>query len=292
MAPVLRCIADTRCSIGENPLWHPGEQALYWCDIPNGRLHRYDWPGGPACIVRDPGAEGGALGGFTLEQDGALLLFLDRGRISRWQHGHETIVQAGIERERDSRFNDVIAAPDGRVFCGTMSTQTQAGRIYRLGPGPVLEVVMEEIACPNGMAFSLDSRLLYLTDSFARTVFVTPYDPETGTAGQAEISLETADEDGFPDGLTMDAEGYLWQARWGGGCVVRISPEGREVLRIDVPTSKVASITIGGPNLQTLFITTAGGDNRPVESPLAGAVFALDLELAGRPEYRSRIALF
>jgi|ERR1017187_9707956 D-xylonolactonase len=110
---LLECIADYCCKMGENPLWHPLEKRLYWCDIPNGRIFRYD----PASRIHEKCYEGRSVGGFTVQDDGSLLLFMDRGTIANWHDGGLTELLAEIETERSSRFNDVIADPRGRVEC-------------------------------------------------------------------------------------------------------------------------------------------------------------------------------
>jgi len=110
-------VADFACLTGEGPLWHPLEQRLYWVDIPAGKLFRWD----PAAGQSETCIDGGdPIGGFTVQPDGALLLFMARGAIKLWQGGRLTTVVDEIPEERDSRFNDVIADPAGRVFCGTM----------------------------------------------------------------------------------------------------------------------------------------------------------------------------
>ena len=115
-------IADYACHTGENPLWHPTEKRLYWTDIPKGRLFRYD----PAAGTHEPCYEGEAVGGFTVQADGALLLFMARGAVKTWRDSAMATVIEEIPDERDNRFNDVIADPAGRVFCGVMSTPAGA----------------------------------------------------------------------------------------------------------------------------------------------------------------------
>ena len=123
-------IADYRCEVGENPLWHPDEQKLYWTDIPRGHLFRYD----PATDEHERCYDGPPVGGFTLQEDGALALFMERGAVRTWRDGFIDTIVEDIPRERTSRFNDVIADPKGRVFGGTMSTENQLGRLYRVEP--------------------------------------------------------------------------------------------------------------------------------------------------------------
>ena len=121
-------IADYQCKVGEGPLWHPLEKRLYWTDIETGRMFRYD----PASRKHEQFYSGEVVGGFTIQADGALLLFMARGAIALWRDGKLSYVVKEIPEERKSRFNDVIADPAGRVFCGTMSTKERSGRLYRL----------------------------------------------------------------------------------------------------------------------------------------------------------------
>ena len=162
------CIADYCCETGENPLWHPLENRLYWRDIPNGRIFRYD----PMSGIHEKCYEGRPVGGFTIQCDGSLLLFLDRGTIANWRDGRLTEVVAEIDAERSSRFNDVIADPSGRVFCGTMSSKEKKGSLYRLERDGSLNAVLNDIGCSNGMAFALDQKSFYYTDSFAREIYI------------------------------------------------------------------------------------------------------------------------
>src|SRR6185437_6745115 len=145
-------IADYRCHTGENPLWHPTERRLYWTDIPTGRMFRYD----PASDVHEQIYSGRQVGGFTFQQEGGLLLFMDKGTIAHLRDGVLTESLAGIPSEKNSRFNDVIATPSGAVFCGTMSSDDGKGKLYRLDPNGTLRVVLEKIGISNGMAFTSD----------------------------------------------------------------------------------------------------------------------------------------
>lgn len=278
-------IADYACDTGENPLWNPVYQRLYWCDIPKGRLFAYD----PATRKHWQCFEGEAIGGFTVQEDGALLLFMARGAIKRWQGDEVTTIVEEIPEERENRFNDVIADPAGRVFCGTMSTPARAGRLYRLDHDGSLTVMLEGIGCSNGLAFSRDTRQLYYTDSFAHEIYILDYDASTGTLENRRVFATVAESDGLPDGMTMDAEGGIWSARWDGGCLVRYTPDGKEQLRIRFPARKVSSLTFGGPRLAEIFVTTAGGGNKKDEGDGAGALFRLEAGVAGVPEFFSKI---
>src|SRR5215472_8700545 len=159
----LEIIADYACETGENPLWHPQKKLLYWTDIPRGRLFRYD----PQSGIHEEIYHGRPVGGFTFEAGGGLLLFRDRGNIALWRAGNLHEILAEIPEERDSRFNDVIADPTGRVFCGTMSSEHSKGRLYRLDLDGRIAPILDSIGCSNGMGFSPDRRTFYYTDSVA-----------------------------------------------------------------------------------------------------------------------------
>jgi len=288
MMPSVELVADIPCEVGENPLWHPRERCLYWCDIPRGRLYRHDPATKTTAMVRDGVRDGNAIGGFTIQQDDALLLFMNGGCVKRWSHDGETTVLAGIKREEKSRFNDVIANSLGQVFCGTMTYEKQPGRLYRFDPDGTLHTIIESVGCPNGMAFSRDGRCFFFTDSFAHSVYRFDYDQSTGHCSNQQLWLKTDAKDGYPDGITIDAEGCCWIAHWNGSCVTRYSLDACEILRVPVPTAKVASVTFGGEDLKTLFITTAGGEVRQKgANQLAGSLFKFHAPAAGVAEYRS-----
>ena len=209
----LEMIADYKCVTGEGPLWHPDEQVLYWTDIPKGRLFRYD----PATGHHEQCYEGTeAIGGFTIQADGALLLFTARGAVKTWRNGKLSTIIEEIPRELDSQFNDVIAGPAGRVYCGTISTPSQLGCLYRLDCDASLTVVVEGIIGSNGMGFTPDRQQMYYTDSDKRDIYLFDYDQETGALTNQRTFVHTADDGSVPDGMTVDAEGFVWSARWDG----------------------------------------------------------------------------
>ena len=280
-------IADYACKTGEGPLWHPDEKCLYWVDIPAGRMFRYDPATGrhEECYAGDP------VGGFTIQADGALLLFMSRGAVKTWRNGEMQTVIDEIPDERESRFNDVIAGPAGRVFCGTMPARGRLGRLYRLDTDGTLAILLEDIGCSNGMGFTPDRKRMYYTDSGAKKIYLFDYEAETGDITNQTIFLDLSNEDGVPDGMTVDAEGCVWSARWDGGCLVRYAPDGAEERRIAFPARKVSCATFGGDDCTDIYVTTAGGSNKAEEGQGAGALFRINLGIKGVPEFRSRVGL-
>lgn len=283
----LELIADCECVCGEGPLWHPTEKRLYWVDIPAGRLFCHD----PASGYHEQCLEGEPIGGFTIESDGALLLFMAHGAVRVWRDGTLTTLVEEIPEERDTRFNDVIADPRGRVFCGTMASSDRLGRLYRLDPDLTVTQLLDGIGCSNGMGFTPDGRGLYYTDSPVRHIYLFDYDEATGDIANQRVFVETPEGEGVPDGMTVDAEGYVWSARWDGGCLVRYAPDGAEDRRVQFPARKVSSVTFGGEDYTDIYVTTAGGGDKATEGPGAGALFRINLGVRGVPEFPSRIAL-
>lgn len=278
-------IANYACETGENPLWHPLEQKLYWTDIPKGRLFRYD----PSTGTHEQFYQGRPVGGFTIQPDGALILFMDRGTIAHWRNDTLTEIAHEIPAELDSRFNDVIADPRGRVFCGTVSSGNSLGRLYRLDTDGSLSVLLEGIGCSNGMAFTQDRRHFYYTDSLAHEIYLFDYDVEDGSICNQRVFARFNEADGLPDGATLDAEGHLWCALWDGSRIVRLDENGEIDLSIQLPTGKVSSLIFAGDDNSDIYITTAGGSKPEVVDPLAGALFRVKAQIRGVPEFFSRI---
>lgn len=283
-------IADYHCQTGEGPTWHPLEKCVYWVDIPQCRLFRYD----PATNHHEmvfEGPKGDALGGCTVQDDGSLLFFMNRGAVKLWRRGQLTTVIDEIPDERDGRFNDVIADPAGRVFCGTMSTKDHPGRLYRLDADGTITKILDGIGTSNGMGFTPDRKQMYYTDTPKRHIYVFDYDQNTGAITNQRVHIETPDdkEEGRPDGMTVDAEGGIWGARWGGSCLVHYSPAGEEIGRIRFPAKKVSSACFGGEDYSNIYVTTAGGNSKEEDGPGAGALFRVRAGVKGVPEFFSRV---
>jgi sugar lactone lactonase YvrE len=288
MEPVV--IADYGCVTGEGPLWHEAEGRLYWVDIPRARLFRYE----PATGRHEEvyrGAAGEAIGGFTIQSDGALLLFGERGTVRVWREGVLATVIEEIEAERETRFNDVIADPVGRVWCGTMPAGERPGRLYRLDPDGTLTVVLEDAGVSNGMGFTPDLRGMYHTDSAKGRITLYDYDRTNGAIANGRVIVAVPGEAGVPDGMAVDAEGDVWSARWDGGALFRYGPDGTERGRVAFPARQVSSVAFGGPGYEDAYVTTAGGDDRARHGTGAGALFRVRLGVRGRAPFLSRIGL-
>jgi len=283
MNPELLC--DYQCETGEGPIWHPGEQRLYWLDIPAGRMFRYD----PATEEHELVYEGSQVGGFTIQDDGSLLLFGEQGSVRRWHHGELSTLIEKLPGEETTRFNDVIADPEGRVFCGTMPASDHPARLYRLDVDGSIKLVLDNVGLSNGMGFSPDRSTLYFTDSSNRVIYAFSYDQAGGGISEQRVfaRIEGVEQ---PDGLTVDADGFVWSARWDGSRLVRYTPEGEIERVVEFPVTQVSCLTFGGADYRDIYVTTAGGHERPARGLLAGALFRLRIDgIRGVPEFHSRV---
>ena len=283
---------DLQCPLGENPLWHPVEQRLYWLEYVRGRLYRYD----PASCSHEKVYEGRPVAGFTFQADGGLLLLMDGPNAAIWRDGDLRYVIEGLPGERAMHFNEALADPRGRVFSGTVpddqSRMTEkAGRLYRIDLDGTVTAVADGIGISNGLGFTPDGRQMYYTDSSERVIYLFDYDEDSGEIANRREFVRTSPGGGFPDGLTVDAEGYVWSARWDEWSLYRHAPDGAVERRICFPAKKVSSVTFGGADYSDIYVTSAGGDERNGDGAWAGALFRLNVGIRGRPEHFSRILL-
>ena len=281
----LELVANEHCACGENPLWDERRGVLFWCDIPAGKIVAYDPRAESHRLVASVGQECGA---FTLEESGALLLLLtgdaalldpDSGRVSPFA--------SGFLRDTE-RFNDCIAAPDGRVFAGTVDwSQSVRGGLFHLHPGFENHRITSGSACSNGLGWTADGRGLYWADSTARCVWRFEFEPQTGELGEKTLWLHTPDN--TPDGLTTDRDGGVWLTFFDGPFLRHYDSDARLIDQIEFPARHVTSCIFGGPELAELYITTAGGRADDAPDNPSGALFRLTPGVRGMREFRSRL---
>lgn len=291
-SPEFQIAADHHCTVGEGPVWHPGEGRLYWTDILSSRIYWYEPATGESRLCY----EGRMVGGMTLQTDGSLLFFMDRCTVAVWRDGRVagTLLE-DIPAEAEGRFNDVIADPEGRVFAGAMpfkDLERKRGRLYRLDRDGSYEVVLEGVGIPNGMAFTSDRRSFYFIDSLDNAVWKFDYDPRTGAIGRRRAFLRFDPErDGHADGMTLDQEDNLWIAMAMGGRVLQFGADGSRKRTIELPAKFTASVAFGGEDLSDLYVTTGTHPEEEDLGPAAGALIVLEPGSTGVPEFRSRIGI-
>ncbi len=274
--------------LGESPIWNEHEQALYWVDIRLPAIRRLGFASGQVDTWPMPEL----IGSIAFTPEGRLLVALvdSLSLFNPATAQLEPIVQAP-RRIPDHRFNDGRCDRQGRFWVGTMHNLTRApeGVLYRLGAADAgLAQVLTDIHIPNSLAWSPDGRTMYFADSLLYTIFAYDFDPSSGRMGTRRVFAKT-EPPGFPDGSTVDAEGFLWNAEFNAGRVVRYAPDGRIAQIIDLPVPRPTCCAFGGPNLDLLFVTTASQNMTPQERsalPLAGALLRLDVGVRGLPEPR------
>jgi sugar lactone lactonase YvrE len=282
-------IVDYANTVGEGPLWHPDDKKLYWVDIPPGKIYRHDpVTGNSELFFQGPTG----IGGYTIQADGSLLCFTYNAGVGLLKDGRWTWVVEVLTAEQGRKFNDVIADPAGRVFAGTIVNEQGRGALYRMDLDATLTVVETDIGISNGMGFSLDHRLMYYTDTETQRIDVFDYDVDTGNLSNRRPFVDTGD--GWPDGMTVDADGYVWSAGFGKSGITRYAPDGSFDRKVDVPMQKTTSIIFAGDHLTDAYVTSGGGEDKAESGEYAGALYRLDMSgegVKGLPEFRSRIAL-
>jgi sugar lactone lactonase YvrE len=279
VVPLCHRAAAAPAELGEGPVWDALRQELVWVDIDAGLVHRRarGRPDRTLEVGRPVGcAVPRAGGGLALAlRDGFALVPPDDGT---------PVLVGPVERERgDTRMNDGACDSRGRFWAGTMSLRgdTRTAALYRLDPDMRVTRVLPGISVSNGIGWSPDDTVLYHVDSPRRRIDVYDFDSQAGAIAGRRAVIPIAAELGTPDGLTVDAEGGIWVALWGGGAVVRHSPDCVLDERIELPVSNVSSCCFGDADLGTLYVTTAS--RGAAHEPLAGAVFACRPGIRGLP---------
>lgn len=263
--------------LGEGPVWDACRQCLWWVDIEPGLVHRYMPSTGQYRML----PAGDRCSSLVLCTSGNLMLTLKDGFAELDPVSGAKSYLARVEADLpENRFNDGKCDPAGRFWAGTMDYRngvTGAGKLYMLNHDRSVEARLSGITCSNGMAWSADHTVFYYIDTPSREVAAYRYDRATGNIYDKRVAVHIPADQGLPDGMTIDSEGMLWVALWGGSAVARYDPySGKRMAVIELPVSNVTSCTFGGEHLEDLYITTARSGlsaHELSQQPLAGAVF-------------------
>lgn len=277
--------------LGEGPVWSVDEQALYWVDIESNCFYRLY----PATGKHEVFTTGLPVGVLALRASGGLVMATKNG-FAFWspQQGLRFITDPEAHKPH-TRFNDGAVDCRGRFWAGTMCGLAEMcaepeGSLYRLDPDGSVHVMETGLAISNGIGWSPDNSLMYLTDSPLHMIYVYDFDAATGTIGNRRPFIHTPDEAGIPDGLAVDSEGCIWSARWGGWKITRYDPGGKGEREIRLPVQYPTSCAFGGEHLNELYITsawTALSEEQRKNQPLAGDLFRVKTDIKGleRPKF-------
>ena len=273
-------------SLGESPVWDPRDGCLYWVDIRRQLVQRWQ----PASNTYRNWTLAEDVGSLCLRDSGGLLLALRSGlAIFDTTDGTSTLVTQPHAGQPEMRFNDGRCDRTGAFWAGSMNDRTHApvGRLYRFGPQRRLEEKLTGIRVPNSLCWSPDGGTMYFSDSPGRVIWAFAADG-SGDIGARRV-FTAIEAPGVPDGATVDCEGFVWCALYGGWSVARFAPDGRTDLIVHLPVQQPTSCAFGGANLDTLFVTTATQHLEPdalQRQPLAGSVLCFDPGVRGCVEPR------
>jgi sugar lactone lactonase YvrE len=286
-SPPVELVLDARAELGEGPVWDERLRRLVWVDIQRGRVHLYDPEAGRCRHLR----AGQPVGAAAPSAHGGLVLALAGGFARLDVETGALAMIAEVEADRpENRMNDGACDAVGRFWAGTMALDTRpgAGSLYRLDPDGRVTRVLTDVTISNGLDWSLDGRTMYYVDSPTRRIDRFDYDPATGEIGNRRPFVSIPEEAGLPDGLTVDAEGGVWVALWGGAALHRYGPDGRLDRVVPLPVTQPTSCAFGGPDLADLYVTSARMELSPEQrrrQPQAGGLFRLRPGVAGRPAH-------
>lgn len=278
-------VLDARAAVAETPVWDDRTQMLYWVDIENCRIHRFD----PATGEDRFFDAGQMAGSIALRENGSLIAALANGfYYFDFDAGQ---LNAIADPESDlpaNRFNDGKCDPAGRFWAGTMGLtkpRQPVGSLYVLDNDLSIRRQVTGVKTSNGLAWSLDHKILYYIDTHCQTVDAFDYDLKSGTIANRRVAVRIPDDQGRPDGMTIDSEGMLWVAHWSGWRVARYDPKtGEQLAAVQLPVANVSCCTFGGRDLDVLYITTARKDLSEDQlggQPLAGGLFAVHPGVTG-----------
>lgn len=291
MTKAAELLIDSKCLLGEGPFWHEGRQALFWFDIKSQILFSAD-------------ADGGNVEQRKLREITAAAAIINNDELA-------IATETGLKRydlrtgaitpivplEDDmpaNRTNDSRVHPSGAFWIGTMVNDEgpKNGGVYHYRAG-TLRKIISDAAIPNATCFTADGRTAYWTDTPTQKILKCETDPETGLPiSEWTVFADTSEHRGFPDGAVVDSEGYVWNARWGGSCVIRYAPDGSIDRIVEVPASQVTCPAFGGKDLKRLFLTSAAtglSEEQLGNEKAAGGIFFIDVDVPGLPEAKIQL---
>jgi sugar lactone lactonase YvrE len=277
-------VCAVHATLGEGPVWIASEAALWFVDIKQKKLHRFD-PAAGTLRSWDAPAQ---IGWVFPADDGGLIAGLQGGLYRFDLASGAFTLFAAVEADRPgNRLNDATTDPNGRIWFGSMDDgeAAETGRVYRFERGTIADSGLAPVSITNGPALSPDGRLLYYTDTLGKIIHVCDVG-EDGRLSNSRPFVRFGADEGYPDGPTVDAEGCLWTGLFAGWEARRYAPDGSLVETVRFPVANITKLAFGGPDLRTIYATTAakGLDAAALAAqPEAGNLFAFQAEIAGLP---------
>jgi sugar lactone lactonase YvrE len=274
----VECVLKAEAIIGESPVWCPRTKRLYWADIVGQKVHVFN----PADGANETFALPELVTSISPRRGGGLVLTLRKSFAFFDPKTRKLDVLAEPEPDKPgNRFNDGKCDRQGRLWAGTMGDvdwDSPVGSLYRFDSSAKPTRMEEGICCSNGLGWSPDNKTLYFCESFRYRIHAYDFDPASGSIANRRVFASVDADGAFPDGLTVDAEGFVWSAQPVFGRLVRYDPKGKIERIIDLPVSRGTSCMFGGDDLSVLYVTTMRGtltDEQLAQEPLAGSLLAL-----------------
>ena len=282
----VECVIDARNTVGESPVWSARESALYWVDILEARIYRWE----PASGARRDWQVPAVVGSIGLREAGGLVLAMRSGfHLMDLESGALSFILDPEPEIPTNRLNDGKVAPDGRFWAGTMDDRPVKDRVahlYRLDPDHGCHRMASDLIVSNGLAWSPDARTMFHSDSRGAAIYRYDYDLATGAIGARKMFVAIQAEWGRPDGGAVDAEGCYWSCGISAGRINRFDSSGRLIEYVEFPVTHPTMPCFGGPDLKTLYVTSLR-DGVPADvlarTPQAGGLFMFQPGVAGAP---------
>jgi len=275
---------------GESPMWDSEKKQFWWTDMLAGHVYKYDPPTGQVTME----FAGKNVSGFTMKKGGGLVMATHQG-VYTWNEADGLKLVAEEFAGNRLACNDAAADARGRFLFGSafygphcQGNDYPLGKLFSVGKNGSICILDEGIHLSNGIGFSPDNTTMYYTDTVTRIIYAYDYKLDSGAVSNRRIFVKVPDSEGIPDGLTVDADGYVWSAQWYGSCIVRYDPDGKVERRLQTPALQTSSVMFGGENLTDLYVTSAA---QGVKLHCAPRGFDFHVKYYGGPVYRYRLGI-
>ena len=294
----IEALAEDGNLCGEAPTWLRNESCLVWTDLGSSLVYKLNIASGVKSVI----SRELMVAGIALNFDGRFVFAGERG-LHLWKGpgNYRTILFE--HRGEELFFNDILADPAGLLYAGTRywgpNGVVKPGKLYLVDTDGSVRVVDEGFELANGLGLNPQGTVLYVTDTPVRTIYAYDVDPDTGLLSDKRVFIKIPDDEGLPDGLTVDSEGYIWSAQYFGGQVVRYDPEGKVHTRVPLPVTRITSMCFGGKDLTDLYVTSAA-ERGPVQylptvfdhkALRGGSLYRVHTEVLGKRDLKTRFDL-